>query len=120
MIDLNKSLQNHWSRTPSSQPIEINLKLPSDFPYFDGHFPDYPVLPAVAFLDISRFFIVSHFQHIKGHVNNVSNFRIKATVTPKQIILIRIIESDKNNFKIEWLDNNNQQLATMNLTFAVD
>lgn len=45
-----------------SDALTFELDVPPDLPYFDGHFPDTPILPAVAQIDWAVRLALEHFE----------------------------------------------------------
>jgi 3-hydroxymyristoyl/3-hydroxydecanoyl-(acyl carrier protein) dehydratase len=46
--------------------IHVIWKVPADLPYFEGHFPDNPVLPGVALLDLVQELLQVRYAFIKS------------------------------------------------------
>ncbi|QLY24429.1 hypothetical protein [Bdellovibrio sp. KM01] len=90
MIDLAKELSGTYTiRTISGEALEVEIKPSPTWSYFSGHFPQMPILPAVAMIDISQHFIQEMLQ-TKNLLSNISSFRIKNPVAPNDKVLVKI------------------------------
>lgn len=98
----------------------LNLQYcpPEQLPYFRGHFPDYPVLPAVAVLDITVF-LISEFMNLENqnksqlHIQKLEQLKIKSGIKPEQKIRIEIT-NQKNSFSTTWFDDSDQIICQAN------
>lgn len=79
------------------------LTIQSDLKYFEGHFPNNPILPAVCFIDAS----LEYIRQINGNPI-LSIFKIKSAkflgvVLPNDEITLKLVAQDKHNWTITWL-----------------
>ncbi|MCB0393657.1 MAG: hypothetical protein KDD25_03825 [Bdellovibrionales bacterium] len=66
----------------------FTVKIEPDLPYFDGHFPDNPVLPAIAFCDLAEMAAKK-----MGVLEGIQNYRVAkfmAPVLPNQTVQIEV------------------------------
>ena len=85
-------------RTDNSVAVEFSV--PPDSPYFDGHFPEFSLLPAVAQVELIIRFASEHL----GTSIDISYMRrVKFTqfILPNTPLLLRLEKGEKNiTFKI--------------------
>jgi len=119
MIDLQKELaETYQVRTRSQQKLEVELQPAKTWPYFVGHFPQMPVLPAVAIVDISQYF-VENLLGTSVSLVRLMNFRIKNPVQPGDKVLVEVQKESEGVFNILWTKpGENKTLADLNLQVA--
>lgn len=78
--------------------------IPYDLFYFDGHFPNHPVLPAVAIIDISVLLLQSAHPTLTLTLQNVFDAKFSQLVQPGASISIEATNSDEDQqmWKIHW------------------
>lgn len=105
MIQLEKELQNHFSLL-SAQPQEqvFELNLPKNLTYFQGHFPGFPVLPAVAFVDISAFLIFTVTQKKPESLKKIKYLKMKKPLASMVKIQVQLIHRNENHIEVNWQD----------------
>lgn len=120
MIDLRLELAKNYSTQMISEAnSEILLQLPQTLSYFAGHFPQFPVLPAVGFIDISTYLLQSIWPEFANRqIKKVEHLKMKAPVAPNQTIRIQIIKQDANSFLASWKIENGKEIAELDFTFA--
>ena len=86
-------------KTESSVILEFSVPKASD--YFNGHFPGFPILPAVAQLDIIMRF-VSDFFKIDAVLSEIKRIKFNDLVRPHMPLVLNI---KKNNYTISFKMN---------------
>lgn len=87
--------------------ISKTIKLSPDLIYFQGHFPDFPVLPAVAFIKLSQSLIEEQVSQ-KFIFLKANGWRFRQPLQPQQEILFEAIsvethpQSKKTTFRVRW------------------
>jgi len=103
MIDLAKELSETFhERSRSSGVLEVEFRPSLKLSYFVGHFPQLPILPAVAIIDISQFFVGHLLRDENTLLSKMTNFRIKTPVQPGDQILIRVQQEAPLVFHVLW------------------
>ncbi|WP_413293194.1 hypothetical protein ACLSU7_17550 [Bdellovibrio sp. HCB185ZH] len=117
MIDLAKELSGTYTiRTKSGEALEVEIQPSPTWPYFSGHFPQMPILPAVAMIDISQHFIQEMIQS-KNLLSNISSFRIKNPVSPNDKVVVKI-QKENSTFHVSWMSyEGDKSLADISLQF---
>ena len=106
MIDLEQHLNHSFSHIENSGHQTRGLFVPSaDLPYFLGHFPDFPVLPAVAILDVSAYFIKKFLlENINHSIQKLEYLKLKIPVHPNTKILLQVNQNDPVSFYVKWVE----------------
>ncbi len=106
MIDLANELSKTYEiRVKSEDLMEVYLQIPSQGSYFAGHFPKFPVLPAIAIIDISQYFAEKLLEKnsVSYALSQVTKLRIKNPISPSNKIHIQVHRENKaTNFNILW------------------
>lgn len=118
MIDVPHLVKNSLAekmRTDTEAVVELYPTL--EWPYYTGHFPGLPVLPAVALIDISQHLAELYFHG--GHkcrLKRIESLRIKASVFPGSKVTV-VVQKDARtpeSFYAVWKDESDgKSLAEM-------
>ncbi len=65
------------------------MHVPSDCPFFHGHFPRFPTLPAVALLDLIARLGDAHTD-LGGRPSSLRGLRLRGTITPEATLQIKL------------------------------
>ena len=68
-------------KVPSKNRVEIGLKIPKDLAYFEGHFPDFPVVPGVVQVHWAVEFAHTAFK-MTGSVAQASQIKFSNLMRP--------------------------------------
>ena len=84
----------------SENSVAVEFSIPPDNSYFDGHFPEFSLLPALAQVEL-----IIHFasKHLGTGIDISEMRRVKFTqfILPNALLLLRLEKGEKNiNFKI--------------------
>ncbi|MCC6137787.1 MAG: hypothetical protein IT287_04095, partial [Bdellovibrionaceae bacterium] len=89
----------------------LNWSIPEDLFYFDGHFPQNPVLPAVAIVDISLAFVQKAHPGITVDLLSVVSAKFSQPLRPLSKTLISakpavVSAADQEGYfwDVEWKD----------------
>lgn len=69
--------------------IRARIQVPPDSPWFDGHFPEAPLLPGVAQLGMVHDLLIRIFKE-KRPVTQVSRVRFKQMIRPHQSLVLTV------------------------------
>jgi 3-hydroxymyristoyl/3-hydroxydecanoyl-(acyl carrier protein) dehydratase len=84
--------------------VSILFTIPKESLYFDGHFPDYPILPAVAQIDIVVNFAAIHFGTGMA-VSQIKRTKFTKIISPSLSLLLKIEKKDSSlDFKLTTPD----------------
>ena len=76
--------------------VMAHIRIPADSPWFDGHFPEAPVLPGVAQLGMIHDLLCRMLDRTLP-VAQVSRVRFKQMIRPDQALSLTIQTGDKNS-----------------------
>jgi 3-hydroxymyristoyl/3-hydroxydecanoyl-(acyl carrier protein) dehydratase len=82
--------------------IKAHVRVPADSPWFDGHFPEAPLLPGVAQLGMAYDLLINILNE-KRPVTQVSRVRFKQMIRPDQPLVLTIkpgAEGTRHSFRI--------------------
>lgn len=97
--------------------LEADLKVGEEFVLFEGHFPGNPVLPAVAILDISAFFLKNEVDAITPEKMVTSKSKFMEMIRPNQPIHLVAEESRPGTWGVRWYRADDKTLmAQVNLS----
>lgn len=94
--------------------ISKRFKLSPDLIYFQGHFPDFPVLPAVGFLKLSHFMIEEETSQ-KLTLLKAESWRFKQPFKPHQDVLFEAILIEGSGPD----ESSNTDLSSKTITYRV-
>jgi len=85
--------------------VSLIFTVPKDSLYFDGHFPDYPILPAVAQIDIVVNFASESFG-TDIIISQIKRTKFSKIITPSLSLLLKLeLKGSALNFKITSPDS---------------
>jgi len=94
---------------------DIKWHVQDNLPYFDGHFPDNPILPAIALVDAS---IEALRQHLAleqtPFIKQICTAKFKDIVAPGDVLTIKIEQETAARWNIIWT-RTHVEVATLSL-----
>lgn len=82
------------------------MVISKDFPYLEGHFPGYPVVPGVAILDMSVELIRAHLGESSLQLHEIKSAKFLAPISPGAEITIEGAAmheaSADRQWNVEW------------------
>jgi 3-hydroxymyristoyl/3-hydroxydecanoyl-(acyl carrier protein) dehydratase len=110
MIDVEKELQGSYQiRSREKDLLEVEVQPSVRWTYFNGHFPHAPILPAVAIIDVSQFFI-EELWGVPSALSRMKSFRIRNPVQPGDKIQIRVQQESPGSFHVLWKSSENDKI----------
>lgn len=99
--------------------IQAELQLPADWPYFEGHFPGNPVLPAVSIIDLSVLLLRRQNISVATNQLEISKSKFLGKVRPGQTVVISAQSTDHINWLVHWdAKSDMARLAQIQLTIT--
>ncbi len=119
MIDLDVELANTFKISKKTQDeFDISITFPKSLSYFEGHFPQFPVLPAVALVDVSFYFArLRNLGLPKFQLKKVDYLKIKSPLGPGQEIKIDYSKKSSNSYEATWKLADGTEIAEINFAF---
>jgi 3-hydroxymyristoyl/3-hydroxydecanoyl-(acyl carrier protein) dehydratase len=74
--------------------------VPGDLPYFNGHFPGAPILPAIAIIDASLVLLQKHTPTL--NLSSVDAAKFLCPITPGQSVRIEWTAAGEHLWDVEW------------------
>ena len=90
--------------------------VPGDLPYFNGHFPQNPIFPAVGIVDASTALLGLFTQRPALHLQSIPMAKFLSPITPGQTVRIEWQKESETEWLVEWKDTASaRNLATLRL-----
>ncbi|MBR1537579.1 MAG: hydroxymyristoyl-ACP dehydratase [Treponema sp.] len=88
----------------SENSVLLKVKIDSESDYFDGHFPDFKLLPALAQIDLLSHFAQKYFS-LPLSTPNIKRFKFTDKILPDSIVIFKIsFDSEKKRVTFEIRD----------------
>lgn len=114
MIDLEKELAGSYKILEQTQTgLTVELALPQKLSYFEGHFPQRPILPAVGILDITGYFL-SKYLKVGSEIRKVVGCKIRQPMGPGDFV--RISFKKDREWDAFWRTGPESSVSAVNLT----
>jgi len=104
MIDPKSCIEgiNTNSLRTTQAPYVIIFILPESLPYFNGHFPSQPILPAVAVIDLSFEFLKVALSNAELNLTSISSAKFLSIIQPNDEIKVTITPKETPMWNIKW------------------
>jgi acyl-CoA synthetase (AMP-forming)/AMP-acid ligase II/3-hydroxymyristoyl/3-hydroxydecanoyl-(acyl carrier protein) dehydratase len=84
----------------NSQKITLDLHIPKELPHFEGHFPDFPILPGIVQIDWAvRYARI--YLNLEGNFSALENIKFQAIVLPESKLKLNL-NWNKNSSRLEF------------------
>lgn len=90
------------------------LEIAEDLPFFQGHFPGNPVLPAVTIVDASLELLRKKFPEKSAYDIQIKRSKFMKMVKPKHKVTLHAVHMGENLWKVVW-QSQEEILAQVNL-----
>lgn len=101
----------------SASPAQsVEWTVNGDLPYFNGHFPQNPILPAIAIVDASTYLLQRALNQPQLKVKTISVAKFLSPIVPGQTVHISWQKHGEQEWQIEWKENSasgSRLLATL-------
>ncbi len=102
----------------SDESVRLSVLIPAESDYFDGHFPDFKLLPAVAQIDLVVHYAQKYFG-TKLSTPAIKRFKFSDKIFPDTTIIIELKinrENKKLSFAVTGKEGTNYSSGTYNYT----
>ena len=84
--------------------VTIEFKVPGTSPYYDGHFPEFPILPAVAQMELVVRF-ASEYLDTGIDIPEIKRIKFSNFIRPNKLHYLKLNRDEKNlSFKVTSRD----------------
>ena len=88
----------------SENQISLKVKISAQSDYFDGHFPQFKLLPAVAQIDLMAHYAAKYFG-LPLSTPKIKRFKFSDKILPDTTVIFKItFDSEKNHLTFEVTD----------------
>ncbi len=113
-------IQDPLTSLPALTLVNSSWTVPKELSYFYGHFPDNPILPAVAIIDISIELLSRAFSK-SFDLTSIKSAKFTGLVIPGLTVQIRARLVTPAEWQVDWTnssdDSSNSKLASLRLLF---
>lgn len=92
---MNLNYLDHYTQSENS----FNFALSKEIPFFDGHFPDQAILPAVVYIEICLLLLGEKNIHV--HQYQVTKSKFLKPLAPNSNVCVKLL-TNKSPYKFEW------------------
>ncbi len=111
MIDI-KQIFTFSDVTASNAGFKVSWFISKELPYFKGHFPNNPILPAIALLDfIKAFFAFNNPAH-QPELKHIKSAKFCEAIKPNDEITADFVFNFETNYWTGIFENQNNQLVS--------
>jgi len=86
----------------NERPHALVWKVDPELPYFNGHFPQSPILPAIAIIDASTYLLQQILNSPNLRVKKVIAAKFLSPIQPNQTVHIELQKQSENEWQIDW------------------
>ena len=110
-----------WQITdPSKYSWTMKWTVPDDLPFFNGHFPEGSILPAVISLEASLELIGLSLEREKVILKEVKTAKFFAPITPgSKLLIYGTMKSSENHWLVDWFEESEEGEGKKAATFSL-
>lgn len=109
MSENNHSIENEKILTQEENAIKIEFCIPSSSDFFDGHFPEFKLLPAVAQFELITRFSKKYFG-TQRYVPNIRRIKFSAPIRPDTFVILDLKHNvEKSSVSFSLFDSKNNE-----------
>ena len=103
----------------SADSLSVQLTIPKTFPYFDGHFPDNPILPAAMALEVSAWLVTDTLLNGGSSIiRKVERSKFSKNIRPNEPIRVELSVIGDRCFRSRWLRSDGVVAADVRFTLG--
>jgi 3-hydroxymyristoyl/3-hydroxydecanoyl-(acyl carrier protein) dehydratase len=113
----NNKLSKVWPQLLETQfsqedeTVELSFFVPKDLDYFDGHFPNAPILAGVVQLHWAVEYAKEHFSFDQRNVQNLEVLKFKAVIVPGQNLQLTLTKKNNEKIAFSYVSNKGQHAS---------
>lgn len=85
---------------------QYRVRFPRNLVWFDGHFPDLPILPGVALIKITRSFLPEKFSGNEHF--DIKKLKFQRLIRPDTELTLELRETSSNGMTFLWCEGEQQ------------
>lgn len=98
--------------------FSLTWDVPKDLPYFDGHFPENPILPAVALIDLIQKVFSTLFPEENTKIKTIKTAKFTEMIRPSdQLFLDFQIIPTKKSWSCKLLNQSKKPVSKIQIQF---
>jgi 3-hydroxymyristoyl/3-hydroxydecanoyl-(acyl carrier protein) dehydratase len=101
-------------------PNTASCRIPINLSFFEGHFPEYPILPGAVLIEASLDFVRTcnpNEEKAKSRGFRISNAKFSRPITPGLFLQVACEPVVGEGWKVNWTEaDNGNEIATISLT----
>jgi len=101
----------------SDSRVELSLTIPENLYYFQGHFPQAPILPGVAQLDWVMNYLATYFSTDSEKLVSVDALKFQHIVRPGYRVTLTLEQVKENKYAFSYFSSHGQH-ASGKVVFA--
>ncbi|MBQ9494715.1 MAG: hydroxymyristoyl-ACP dehydratase [Treponema sp.] len=119
MMENVHSIENEKILSQSSDSIQLEFTIPASSDFFDGHFPEFKLLPAVAQFEVVTRFAKKYFG-TQRFVPKINRIKFSAPIRPDATVQLKLdINKETQSMSYSLWDANNAEKVYSSGTFSV-
>jgi len=120
MIDINKTFTFSIDETFLLKNNLYSTKwvIPNNLPYFEGHFPNNPVLPAIALIDLVLYIISKIEVSSPIKIKSIQTAKFSEVYIPGDIVLIKLEKKESKKWAANLSKENGIKNSKMTINLA--
>lgn len=91
----NHSITDEKIISASENEIVLEVKIPSSSDFFDGHFPEYKIFPAVGQFEVITRFAEKYFS-IPEFVSSIKRMKFLSPIIPETVVMLKLKKSENS------------------------
>jgi 3-hydroxymyristoyl/3-hydroxydecanoyl-(acyl carrier protein) dehydratase len=102
-------LETHFSQEEDS--VELSFFVPKDLDYFNGHFPDTPILAGVVQLHWAVEYAKEQFLLVDQIVKNIEVLKFKGVIVPEQNLQLTLTKKSAEKVIFSYFSDKGQHAS---------
>ena len=97
--------------SPEGETVELSFFVPKDLDYFNGHFPNAPILAGVVQLHWAVEYAKEQFSFIHRNVQNLEVLKFKAVIVPGQNLQLTLTKKSNEKIIFSYVSDKGQHAS---------
>jgi 3-hydroxymyristoyl/3-hydroxydecanoyl-(acyl carrier protein) dehydratase len=97
--------------SPEGETVELSFFVPKDLDYFNGHFPNAPILAGVVQLHWAVEYAKEQFSFDQRNVQNLEVLKFKAVIVPGQNLQLTLTKKSNEKIVFSYVSDKGQHAS---------